>query len=123
MVRGYEWVASLNGLRRNYDALACGAEQVLASNQDWIVYLRDAGHAAEDSCGSSKERVMVAIHREGKSAASGVETVGVKMAQTWMEGCRIGAAEVHTGGSSGVVSGDLLQLKADGEAVWIAACQ
>jgi len=119
----FEWVTSLTALRRKHDALACGAEQVLASNDDWIVYVRDAGHAAEGACGASKERVVVAIHRDAKSARGGVANVDVTMPQTWMEGCRVGDAEVHTGGSSGVVSGDLLQVRAEGDAVWIAACQ
>ncbi len=43
----FEWVAKLNALRRKHDALGCGAEQVLASNDDWMVTLRDAGKAAE----------------------------------------------------------------------------
>jgi len=119
----FEWVTSLTALRRKHDALACGAEQVLASNDDWIVYVRDAGHAAEGACGASKERVVVAIHRDAKSARGGVANVDVTMPQTWMEGCRVGDAEVHTGGSSGLISGGVLRLKADGDAVWIAACQ
>jgi glycosidase len=121
--RAFDWVASLTALRRKHDALACGAEQVLASSADWIVYLRDAGHAVDGGCGASKERVVVAVHRDGKPGGGAAAALDVKMGQTWMEGCRLGDAEVHTGGSSGMVSGDLLQLKAEGDAVWIAACQ
>jgi glycosidase len=121
--RGFEWVAQLDALRHTHEALACGAEQVLASNEDWIVYLRDAGRAVEGTCGSSNERVLVAIHRGSKLAGTVAATIDVKMAQTWMDGCRLGDAEIHSGGSGGVVRDDLLHLQAQGDAVWMASCQ
>jgi glycosidase len=119
----FEWVAQLDGLRRKHDALACGGEQVLASNEDWIVYLRAAARAAEGACGASSDRVLVAIHHDGKSSTSAASTIDVKIPQTWMEGCQLDAAVIHTNGSSGLINGNLLQLKANGDAVWIAACQ
>lgn len=50
----FAWVSKLTGLRRKHEALACGAEQVLAANEDWMVTLRDAGKA--EGCGVSGER-------------------------------------------------------------------
>jgi hypothetical protein len=100
-----------------------GGEQVLASNEDWIVYLRAAARAAEGACGASSDRVLVAIHHDGKSSTSAASTIDVKIPQTWMEGCQLDAAVIHTNGSSGLINGNLLQLKANGDAVWIAACQ
>lgn len=127
--KDFEWVARLGALRHGHQALACGAEQVLASNDDWMVYLRDAGRAVQGSCGASgtsggsKERVLVAIHRGSKAEGSMPAMLDVKLAQTWMEGCRLGVAEIHSGGSSIAVSGDSLHLQAQGDAVWIGACE
>ena len=121
--RNFEWVAALGALRHRHEALACGAEQVLASNDDWMVYLRDAGHAAEGMCGSSKERMVVAIHRGAKVEGPKPAELDVALTQTWMAGCLPGPAEMHSGDSSGAVSGDSLHLQAQGDAVWIAACK
>jgi glycosidase len=125
--KDFEWVARLNTLRREHDALACGAEQVLASDADWMVYLRDAGHAAEGSCGASgvtgasKERMVVAIHRDSKGGSASA-VLNVTLWGTWMEGCRLGAGELHSGGSSAAVSGDSLRVQAQGDAVWMGVC-
>ncbi len=124
----FKWVARLDALRHEHEALACGAEQVLASNEDWMVYLRDAGRAVPGACGisgvsgASKERVVVAIHRGSKVEGSMTAKIDVKLGETWMQGCRLGAAEIHSGGSSGAVSGDLLHVEAQGDAVWIGVC-
>ena len=117
----FEWVAKLDALRRKHDALGCGAEQVLASNQDWMVYLRDAGKAVE-KCGASGERVLVAIHRGGKVQGVAPAMLDVKLGMTWMEGCRLGAAEMQSGGATAEVQGDLLHLQAAGDAVWMGSC-
>ncbi len=119
----FDWVAKLNVLRRKHDALGCGAEQVLASNQDWIVSLRDAGKAGEGTCGASDERVLVAIHRGGKSEGTAPATLDVKLGMTWMEGCRLGAAEMQSGGATAAVQGDMLHLQALGDAVWMGICE
>jgi glycosidase len=121
--QSFAWVAELGALRHRHDALACGAEQVLASNEDWMVYLRDAGHAAEGACGTTGERMVVAIHRAAKESEGKPATLDVKLGLTWMQGCRLGPAEIRSGGSTGVVSGDVLHLQAQGDAVWIASCQ
>ncbi len=117
----FDWVAKLTAVRRKRDALGCGAEQVLASNEDWMVSLRDAGKAAEGTCGVSGERVLVAIHRAGKSTAPAV--LDVKLGMTWMEGCRLGAAEIQSGGAIAAVQGESLHLQATGDAVWVGSCQ
>jgi len=119
----FEWVARLAAVRRKHDALGCGAEQVLASNDDWIVTLRDAGRAAEGSCGASGERVLVVIHRGGKTGVASPATLDVKLGMTWMEGCKLGAAEVESGGATSEVQGESLHLQATGDAVWVGSCE
>jgi glycosidase len=118
----FDWVAQLDALRRKHDALGCGAEQVLASNNDWMVYLRDAEHAAQGSCGASGERMLVAIHRGEKVEAANPAMLDVDLKMTWMEGCRLGPAEIHSGESAAAVSGDSLHLQAKGDAVWMSVC-
>jgi glycosidase len=118
----FDWVAKLDALRKKHDALACGAEQVLASNADWMVTLRDAGKAA-GGCGASGERMLVAIHRAGKAGAVAPATLDVKLGMTWAEGCRLGAAEVQSGGAAAEVDGGSLHLQAAGDAVWVGSCE
>ncbi|MGA7158115.1 MAG: alpha-amylase family glycosyl hydrolase [Acidobacteriaceae bacterium] len=118
----FAWVAKLDALRKKHDALGCGAEQVLAANQDWMVYLRDAGKAVEGSCGASGERVLVAMHR-GTGSGGTASSLDVKVGMTWMEGCRLGAAEIASGGATVAVQGDVLRLSATGDAVWLGSCE
>ncbi len=113
----YSWVSQLATVRRAHEALQCGGEQVLASNADWIVYLRDASHPLNQACGAG-DRVLVAIHR-GTAAAS----LNVPLTQTWAAGCAIGHTEIGGNGSSATIAGDVLTLKAAGNDVLIAACQ
>ena len=40
-----------------------------------------------------------------------------------MEGCRVGAGEIHSGESTAEVQGDTLRLKATGDAVWVGGCE
>jgi len=40
-----------------------------------------------------------------------------------MEGCRLGAGEIHSGDSTADVEGDALRLKATGDAVWVGGCE
>ena len=119
----FDWVAKLAALRRKHDALGCGAEQVLASNDDWMVTLRDAGKAAEGTCGASGERVVVAIHRGGKAEIAAPATLDVQLGMTWMEGCRLGGAEIQSGGATAEVQGKTLHLQATGDAVWVGSCE
>jgi glycosidase len=111
----FDWVAELGRVRREHPALQCGAEQVLASGADWMVYLRDAGKA---DCGGSRERVVVAIHRGYQAGDLSVST-----AETWAAGCRLGAAEVGGSGSKVAVEGDVLKLHLLGDDAVIAACR
>jgi hypothetical protein len=87
-----------------------------------MVTLRDAGKAAV-SCGTTGERVVVAIHRAGKVGGVAPAALDAKLGMTWMEGCRLGAAEIHTGGSTAVVQGETLHLRAMGDAVWLGSCE
>jgi len=63
----------------------------------------------------------VVIHRAGKDTAA--TTLDVKLGMTWMEGCRLGAAEIQSGGATAGVEGDLLHLKATGDALWVGSCE
>jgi len=111
----FSWVSKLAKVRQAHPALACGAEQVLASDADWMVYLRDAGHAA---CAGSQERVLVAVHRGAKA-----DDRTVPVAQTWMAGCRVGSPELGATGSTAAVEGDTLKLHLQGDDVVLAACR
>jgi glycosidase len=113
----YAWVSQLAALRRAHLALACGAEQVLASSDDWMVYARDSRHAVDGSCGKGDDHVLIAIHR-GPTVAS----MTVPLNQTWVSGCQTGEPKVGAGGSSVVISGSDMKLRIQGDDVLIAAC-
>lgn len=115
----FAWVAKLDALRKQHDALGCGAEQVLAANQDWMVFVRDAGKT--EGCGVSGERVLVAMHRGGKDVAPG--TLDVKLGMTWMAGCRLGAGDVEMNGAEAAVDGETLHVTAKGDGVWVGSCE
>jgi hypothetical protein len=88
-----------------------------------MVTLRDAGKAAEGTCGASGERVVVAIHRGGKAEIAAPATLDVQLGMTWMEGCRLGGAEIQSGGATAEVQGKTLHLQATGDAVWVGSCE
>ncbi len=123
----FTWVAALDAFRHAHDALACGAEQVLASNQDWMVYLRQAGPSAEPGCASTEQRVLVVLHRGAESAGSSAAVqpskLDVDLNLTGMQGCRLGKAEIRLGEPSAAIEGAALHLQASGDAVWIGSCQ
>ncbi|HEY0262972.1 MAG TPA: alpha-amylase family glycosyl hydrolase [Granulicella sp.] len=121
----FAWGAKLGALRKAHEALQCGGEQVLAARADWLVYLRDAAHADVSACGAaprnakvSNERVLVAVHR-----GSGEASLQVPLRKTWMEGCRLGVAELGGASSDASVANDELRLKLVGDDVLVAACQ
>jgi glycosidase len=123
----FSWVAQLSSLRSKHDALACGAEQVLAANDDWMVYLRDASRAVPGTCGTSSaakpERILVAIHRAPQSNPHKPATLDVKLPLTWMYGCKLAPAELATGGATASISDDVLHLQFNGNDALIAPCQ
>jgi glycosidase len=116
----FAWIAELTRLRRDHAALACGGEQVLAANTDWLVMLRDLRHQQAERCearGTSQvERVIVALHR-----GSGVATLDVPTKQTWAEGCRVSQPLVGDGRMK--ASEDGIHLNLNGNDVLIAACE
>lgn len=115
----YSWVSDLTHMRREHPALMCGGEQVLSAGKDWFVMMRDAAKAPIASCAAgSNERVLVAFHR-GDAAWS----QQVKLDETWMQGCHLQPPVVATGDGKALVSGDMLTLSADHDAVLVAACQ
>jgi glycosidase len=114
----YTWVAHLTELRRAHPALACGGQQVLASDADWLVYTRDAAHATEAPCGTGHDQVLVAIHR-GASAGSR----NVPLAMTWATTCKLSQPEVAAGASSATIGDQNLKLRMQKEDVLVSACQ
>jgi neopullulanase len=114
----YAWVAHLAALRRAHPTLSCGAEQVLASSDDWIIFTRDSGHATDASCANGHERVLIAIHR-GPNVASTTVPIG----ETLMSGCQIEQPYVASGTSSVVIRGSDMKVQIQGDDVLIAACQ
>lgn len=119
----FAWVSGLTKLRHEHRTLACGGEQVLLANDDWLVTLRDGAHdpaASCDAAGSraSSERVVVALHRGTAAATLDVPTSG-----TWAEGCRVGKPLLATEGAGVTSSAEGLRLSVRGNDVVIAACE
>lgn len=117
-----EWITALTHLRREHLALACGGEQVLAANTDWLVILRDLQHERAERCdlataANQHERVVVALHR-----GTGAATLDVPTKNTWAEGCKVSRSLVSGGQISASASPESLHLTANGNDVLIAAC-
>jgi glycosidase len=111
------WVSGLAALRRAHPALTCGAEQVLASSDDWLVYMRDAGHASGSDCKPGKDMVLIALHRGGDAAS-----LTVPVRQTWMFACESLQAGAISGDSSATIRGSDLVLHVQSSGVLIASC-
>ena len=116
----FGWVAQLAAIRREHEALGCGAQQVLAAKDDWLVYVRDAEHAGQ--CGDGHERVAVALHRGGKAQDS-AETLDVELGQTWMAGCVLMPPALAGRGAGASITDDVLHLKMLGSNALIARCR
>ncbi|HTV08065.1 MAG TPA: alpha-amylase family glycosyl hydrolase [Candidatus Aquilonibacter sp.] len=115
----FAWIEELTKLRREHPALACGGEQVLAANADWVAILRDTSHEPAESCAvksAANERVVVALHR-----GSGEATLDVPTKETWAEGCRL--MKPLTGSGSVSASADGWNLNLPGNGVLIAKCE
>ena len=67
--------------------------------------------------------LRVGNHRRRKDDGVASATLDVKLGMTWMEGCKLGAGEIHSGESTAEVQGDTLRLKATGDAVWVGGCE
>ena len=127
----FSWVARLAALRRQDPALGCGAEQVLASDTDWLVYLRDTAHAAVP-CNPPNpprpagalakqrggQRVVVALHR-GQAPGN----LDLSLDETWAAGCRPGKPLLGAPGSDATVASGKLRLQMAGDDTLIFACQ
>jgi glycosidase len=117
----FTWIAGLTRLRHEHAALACGGEQVLAANADWLVTLRDMGHQRAERCEvpgkpNQNERVVVALHR-----GSGAATLDVSTKLTWADGCRVSRPLSGEGQASAADDG--LHFSLNGSDVLIAACE
>jgi glycosidase len=108
-----QWVATLGHLHTAEPALACGAEQVLYSDADTLITLRDTAHAA--GCAGA-QRVLVAVHRGAATTAT------VPLKQTWAEGCEL-QTTVLAGRTQASVAQDALHLQLAADDVWIARCR
>jgi glycosidase len=111
------WVSALTALRRAHPALACGAEQVLASDDDWLVTVRDAGRAAGNDCGPGTDTVLTALYRGSTAAA-----LKVPLQQTWISSCVSLKPEIVFGDSSATIAGSDLTVHAQAAGVFIATC-
>ena len=109
------WISDLVKLRRSFPALACGAEQVLFTDQDTIVYARTGAASCDPApATSSPVPVIVAVHR-------GAETpLHVDLRRTAVAGCRSRSIGPNPATSS--VTDDTLDLRL-GTGVAILACQ
>ncbi|MDE1162998.1 MAG: alpha-amylase family glycosyl hydrolase [Acidobacteriaceae bacterium] len=118
----FDWVSTLAKVRRENPALSCGAEQLLETDKDTLVFLRDMRHAAApEACGAQKaseERALVVIHR------GAAEKRTVPIDETWMMGCRLGKPVVGKS-TAEVVGGqkDDLQLALEKDDVLVIPCQ
>jgi glycosidase len=112
------WVSGLAAIRRAHPALTCGAEQVLASSNDWLVYMRDAGHPWGSDCKPGEDMVLIALHRGGNAAS-----LTVPLRQTWMSACGSLRDESAAGGSSATITGSDLVLHVQPSGVLIATCR
>jgi glycosidase len=119
----FAWIATLTKLRHDHAALACGGEQVLAADDDWLVILRDIQHQRAERCdvasvADQHERVIVALHR-----GSGAAVLDVPTKDTWAEGCKAPRPLAGEGEITASGSGEGLHLSVNGNGVLIAACQ
>lgn len=120
----FTWIAELTRLRHEHPALACGGEQVLAANQDWLITVRDLHHQEAPDCAAqvAKEgaeiRVLVALHR-GRAAA----TLDVPTNATWMEGCRLAKPMLSSAQGSATEDANSLHLRLGSNDVLVAACE
>jgi glycosidase len=120
----FSWISELTTLRRKQPALACGGEQVLAANQDWLVTLRDLKHQAAPECMAHisetgvGSRVLVALHR-GTAAA----TFDLPINKTWMEGCSLKMPMLGSEQDDAKIENGTMHLQLGGNDVLIAACE
>ncbi len=119
----FAWIATLTKLRREYAAVACGGEQVLAADNDWLITLRDRQHNSAERCEAASgahqhARVIVALHR-----GHGAATLDVPTTETWAEGCTLSRPLVGGGQITGTGSPGALHLTLTGNDVLIAACE
>ena len=114
----FDWVSHLMSFRHESAALRCGGLQVLSSNEDWLVFVRDSSHAPVTGCtaATDHQRVLVAVHRSAKPDA-----LTVDLKQTWATGCQVGKPDMGTGTAE--IAGEQLKLQMGSDDVLIATCR
>ena len=100
--------------------MACGGEQSLAANANWLVTLRDTGHQHAERCEvrgtNPRERIVVALHR-----GSGVAALDVPTKETWADACRVSQPLLGEGQVS--TSAEGIHLSLNGNDVLIVECE
>jgi glycosidase len=114
----FDWVSRLMSFRHDSTALRCGGLQVLSSNEDWLVFVRDSSHAPVTGCSpaADDQRILVAVHRSAKPDA-----LTVDLKQTWASGCQAGKPDIGTGTTE--IAGEQLKLQMGSNDVLIATCR
>ena len=114
----FDWVSRLMSFRHESAALRCGGLQVLSSNEDWLVFVRDSSHAPVAGCGTAigNQRILVAVHRSSKPDA-----LTVDLKQTWASGCQVGKPDIGAGTAE--IAGEQLKLQTGNDDVLIATCR
>ncbi len=97
-----DWVSQLTRVRSSHAALSCGGQQLLESDAETLIYVRDSSKGCNTN--APVERIVFAIHR------GDAKQVEVKLRQTWMEGCSALTPLIQSDSSGRVLEGNRMQL-------------
>ena len=89
----FSWVSELAALRKAHPALACGAEQVLSSDKDLLVYARYGRAGCPDEPAAGTAETVVVVMQRGAAAPVQMKLEGTVLA----EGCKAGPALAGAG--------------------------
>lgn len=84
----FNWIAQLARVRQEHSVLACGKEEILAADQDNLIYARSGTAACPgasnegSSPGAVSGSALIALHRGGPA------TLNVDLSHTSVSGCR-----------------------------------
>lgn len=111
----HDWVKSLIQMRTGEPAFGCGGEQVLASDADMLLFLRDSSHGCPNTMPA--DRVIIAVNR-------GTETkqLNIDIRDTWLQGCHNIKDVFGTSGSEISGDGDKLTLTLSPRRLLVARC-
>ncbi|MFC6645260.1 alpha-amylase family glycosyl hydrolase [Granulicella cerasi] len=121
--RMFAFTSELAHLHTSEPALACGAEQILESDDNTLVYFRDTARAANpDACGTAKgaAKMLVVLHR------GAAEKRTVPIDSTWMMGCKLGKPLMGNAASYAKIVGaqqDDMELSLAADEVLLIPCE